>query len=98
MLESSAADGTAVPIFISRNICLESAEIITVLKDFASETVKGVFPEAVGPAITTRLFILLIIRFKLKQEFHRVNSIGIVHETRKLSSSKGENFQTCIDI
>jgi hypothetical protein len=56
-LESSSAVGAAVPICISLKNCLESAEIISVLKCCASLMLSAVLPIAVGPTIAIRYFV-----------------------------------------
>jgi len=49
----------AVPICISLKNCLESAEIISVLKCCANFMLKAVLPIAVGPTIEISVFLFL---------------------------------------
>jgi len=54
-----------VPICISLKNCLESAEIISVLKCLASLILKAVLPMAVGPTMEIKyfggVFILIVL-------------------------------------
>ena len=50
--------GAAVPIGISRNICLESALMIGELIALARDSARSVFPTAVGPVRTSSVFIV----------------------------------------